>query len=485
MSVTAAEKNRDALATILGDTALAAIVGGLRVGVMSDSSSNSRPGLLTAEALGDVLGRLWPAIDSQGPLSETVLRAAVEASASGNKPLQARESWAPPYDVVVILGQGPAPDDGRYVRIGADGWTVFTGAASRFGDSSIPVGPAFAAGLAGAEALKLAFSTQLQGRSTPLIDAEIDLTNFGRPTASTAPNGLLLPRTHVFGVGAVTHGLLWLLERWPGEVSGELLLIDPDSYDVSNGQRYAGMRRDSTGPKVHVKEEILRARFPLLNVSGFEIDGDSYFDQYEQMPRVLLAISGVDSKEMRRHIALKLPRRVINMWTEGSGVGAARFGGGDGWPCMMCKYPEPKEAALDDVTRISRASGLSPWRVHGLLGTGAKLTPQDADRIARHCRLSAQSILGKSIHSVMHEICATAAIPVAGGKRNADVPLAFSSLLSGVAGFINLVQEVSGFSTLPFDWSYDVLDRPHPNCASGSGPEPGCMLCSGGYPSII
>jgi hypothetical protein len=73
-------------------------------------------------------------------------------------------------------------------------------------------------------------------------------------------------------------------------------------------------------------------------------------------------------------------------------------------------------------------------------------------------------------------------VQIPGQSQNADVPFAFSSLLAGVAGFINLAQEISGFSPAPFDWSYDLLDRPHANTAAGTAPLPDCMLCGSGYP---
>lgn len=481
MPLTASEKNRQALIALFGNAALADKLQALRIGVISDASSFVASGKLVAEALGDVLGRLWVSIDAVGPLSDLVLKAAERAAASGNKPLTAHETWSPPYDAVVVLGQPPSGDIGPQIRVGADGWMLYAGPASRFSNSPVPVAPTFAAGLAGAEVFKTAFRMELSDTARPIGSVELNLLDFGRPTVAHFPSDIVLPRTHIFGVGAVTHGLLWVLERWPGKLSGELLLIDPDSYDGSNGQRYAGMTADYKGPKAEVKEQILRSRHAGIEVTGFEIDGDTYFDRYEPIPNVSLAVSGVDSKEMRRHIALKLPRRAVNMWTEGTWVGAARFGGGDGWPCLMCRYAEPREAALDDVTRISRASQLSPHRVRELLDGDSRLTPQDAAIVAQRLGGTSDKIAGQSIWSILHEICATGAIQMPGQEQRADVPFAFSSLLSGVAGFVNLIQELSGIQTRPFDWSYDVLERLHKNCATPASPDANCMLCGGAY----
>jgi hypothetical protein len=137
---------------------------------------------------------------------------------------------------------------------------------------------------------------------------------------------------HMFGVGAVTHGMLWVMERWPADISGDMYLIDQDAYGESNGQRYAGMRVDDIGfPKPGQATRRLRVRHPRLDVCPLDgVDMNRYFAESRPDCRVRLAVSGMDNPEHRRQLALKLPARVVNMWTEGDRLGAARFGIGDG-----------------------------------------------------------------------------------------------------------------------------------------------------------
>jgi hypothetical protein len=337
--------------------------------------------------------------------------------------------------------------------------------------------------LAGAEIFKLVFHTDLAKRAQLLNHLELDIWNFGRAAATAPPSNLMIPRTHLFGVGAVTHGLLWIIERWPGDVNGEeLLLIDHDSYDSSNGQRYAGMRVEFDGrSKAKEKETTLRAAHPGLKSTGIQIDGDAYFDNHERHPNVQLAVVGVDSKEMRRHVALKLPRRTVNMWTEQSYVGSARMGGGDGWPCLMCQYPEATESSLDEVARISKATTIPLHRVRELIDGSGVLSVQDADAIRRHFSMPPESVLGRTLNTVMHEMCSTGKLQLPGEAQAVDVPFAFASMLAGVAGFTNLVQELANFECDPFDWSFDVLNRLGPNFATQASPRPDCMLCAQGY----
>jgi len=80
-------------------------------------------------------------------------------------------------------------------------------------------------------------------------------------------------------------------------------------------------------------------KHPSVSVHPYSTDMNTFFERERPDCVIKLAIAGVDSAEHRRQLALKLPKRVVNMWTENDWVGAARFGFRDGWPCLYCAYP--------------------------------------------------------------------------------------------------------------------------------------------------
>ena len=477
---TAAEKNQQAFANLLGSAALASHLFNCRIAVHSDDGSNTPAGRLLAAALGDVLGRLWPQIDATGPLASALLPSATISAASANLPASIQERWSPPYDAVIAIASVPAGDAGPVVRIGADGWMVSAGRLARVGESLIPVGPAAAAALASAELFKHVFKSTLAERAnTWLEDFEWNVWNFGASANEPAVQELNIRHAHVFGVGAVTHGLLWVLERWPKPVTGELLLIDGDGYDVSNGQRYAGMRPGDEGClKVDRKAERLREIHSGLTVHPFPHSMNEYFDRFEPTPRVSLAVVGLDSGESRRQVALKLPRRAVNMWTDSDHLGSARHGGGDGWPCLMCAYPEVLHGLRDEPAVLAPQTGMEPARIRHLLDTGERLSQADAALVAARSGLAVELVSGKPLRSVLQQLCATGKLALPGAQNDVDVPFAFSSLLAGVAGFSNLAAELWGCETSPFRWTYNILKRPNPGLIEPAGPKANCALCA-------
>ncbi len=477
---TAIEKNVQAFSTLFGDPALANYLRDRRIGVFFGDNSDTVSGRLLTEALADTLARLWPRIDSSGPLADLFLSTARKTAQSGQLPIDLNDRWAPPYDSVVVIGSGTVRDAGPIVWIGADGWKVSFGTNSRLGDSPLPIGPAAAAAIAAAEVFKQVFESKLESHGiTPLGDGEWNLWNLGIDGSLPGEQNIVFPRTHVFGCGAVTHGLLWVLERWPTPVSGTILLIDHDVYDYTNGQRYVGMRpEDPSRIKVDALAERLQSSHPALKVLPFQQSMNDYFDFHEPIPSVTLAIVGLDSEESRRQAALKLPRRSINMWTDGHHLGSSRHGFRDGWPCLFCSYPEDISRQKDEVAIISSQTGLQPYRVRTLLDTGESLTPSDASLVVSKLGRPANEVTGKSLRTILQQLCATGHVKLSGKVGDTDVPFAFSSLLAGVVGFRNIVKELQSPSDPPTRWTYDILQRPNPGLVQPASPRDNCYLCS-------
>lgn len=477
----AMRKNQAAVVQATGDAALTGRLQSCRIGVWSDPTAARASGSLLAEALGDVLGRLWYNLDVSGPLAATCASAAQVAAASGRQPITVQERWAPPYDYVISIGGDAPPGSGPAQRIGASGWTVMAGAAAVVADDPNPVGPAAAAALAALETFKILFADGLRTRVRPLPATFIwSAWDYGAndPTPTVVP--IRLDDMHVFGVGAVTHGLLWVLNRWPTTVSGSLHLIDADMYDVSNGQRYIGMRPENIGLSKPVQAaERLMARHASLEVYPHPKDMNRYFDEDRPDCRVNLAIAGLDSPEGRRQLALKLPRRVVNMWTDHDHLGAARFGVADGWPCLFCAYGEDPTAPRDEAGQIYEQTGIQPARARELLNSAAPLDAMDVALLAqRYGQDKAQAYLGQPLRSVLGALCATGQIVVPGTQTVVDVPFGFSSFLSGIGGFVELAREVWGVSSPPGHWQLPVFAAPVSGNWSPRGPKQNCYLCA-------
>lgn len=382
-------------------------------------------------------------------------------------------------DLVPLLNN---PEIFLEIGIGASGWKVGFGSNAFVDDNPNPVGPATAACLAAVELFKNIFGEELGDRITSMpSDYEWSAWDYGLTTESHDISNIFFDDIFFIGVGAVTHGLIWLLERWPAPITGTIYLIDQDSYDESNGQRYVGMKTDDIGqPKSVQVAKRIELKHSSVSVYPYSTDMNAYFERESPDCVIKLAVAGVDSAEHRRQLALKLPNRVVNMWTENDWVGAARFGFRDGWPCLYCAYAMDKSAPLDETGEIVNQTGLQPIRVRELLFDGAGLNQVDIDIIKqRYNNPRLQTLLHKPIRSILGSLCATGHIALPGTKEDAaDVPYAFSSFLAGIGGFLELLHEIWEVQSTPGHWQFRVFSYPVSGNWSARGPKQSCYLCS-------
>ena len=437
---------------------------------------------MLAEALGDLLGRIWPNLDVSGPLARPFAESAGLAAASGRQAIALRETWDPPYAYTVTIGSGHAAANGPSLRVGASGWMAMAGEGAFVGDERNPVGPAAAAAFAAVEVFKTVFADALHDRVLvrPLPPSFAwSAWDYGQGTPAPPPAALRLDDVHVFGTGAVTHALVWVLARWPAPVTGRVALIDPDRYDESNGQRYIGMRAEDVGAsKAEQVAARLRARHPGLSVLAYVQDMNAYLDEHNPACRLALAVAGLDSPEARRQVALKLPQRVVNMWTDAEHVGASRFGG-DAWPCLFCAYPEPAPGAYDEVVHVHQQLGLHPGRVRDLLSSAAPLEADDIAVLAqRRGPAEASLYLGRPLRSVLGSLCASGQLTLPAAQAAVSVPFAFASFLAGIGGFVELAREVLAAPCLPGHWQLPVFAAPGPGTWQPRRPREGCYLCA-------
>lgn len=476
---TAQDKNRQAFVSLLGSEALADKLVQTRLAVRLPDSNTPAGAQLLAEVLADALGRLWPNIDFHGAKAEQAMVTAKAAAESGDAPTDGiRVGWAPPYDFVIGVGTDPGTEHGNALQVGADGWTVQLGSGAYCRDDTNPVGPAFAASLAAAQAFVVCFGDALEGFGVnPLRAWQTDLrVLFDAPNLTVQP--LDVAQTHVFGVGAVSHSLLWLLERWPEPVSGYLALVDRDRYGSGNGQRYAFMHHKDKGHlKVTRMAERLRSKHPL-RVTPHDQDLNTYCATRGYDQPLYRAIAGLDSEEARRHVALKLPQRTINMWTSGMHVGAGQYVPGDGRGCLACAYPEPVEKVMDEVAEIYAKTQLRPDIVRDLLDSARGLTAEEAQLVAQKFGLAPDRVAGEPLRSVLPMLCATAHVPMAADKSMADVPFAFSSLFAGIAGFMMLLRDVQLAESVSDGWSQHVLKAPSSRMLQPQSEHELCVRCA-------
>lgn len=436
------EKNRQALKALFGSDVLADRLTAVRIGVIFSPEVASAA--LLGDYLADVLARLWPNIEFSGVFADRTAKVAHAAARAGGATGDGiRIAWAPPYDVVVAVGFDCPAQANHLLRIGANGWNAALGAGATCGDDSNPVGPAYAAALAGAQVFRRIFAPELANMGAPpMEDWAGDVRDLSGATG-LAVGPISLSDTHFFGVGAVTHGLVSVLEKWPGGVEGEVDLVDQDRYGPSNAQRYAGMQSENIEEfKVEVVKGRLQTAHPRLRVRPHPVDANTYCAARGYDPVPSRAVVGLDSAEARRQVAFKLPHRTINMWTGGERAGASRYVPVGQCACLACSYLEDTGTPLDEVAHLHRQTGLRPDKIRSLLG-GRPLTEGEAEEIAKRWNTDWRLLVGQPLRSALPILCATGKLQLGPQAEAADVPFAFASLFAGVAGFMMLIKDLN------------------------------------------
>lgn len=482
--MSARQKNRQALEALFGNAALADRLASCRIAVVSNQASRSAR--LLGEVLADCLARLWPNIDFLGAQSDRLVAVARAAAHSGGSPqdgLLAR--WAPPYDAVIAI-DCPVPGDAgtKGMRAAACGWIAYLGPAGACSDDPNPVGPAFAAALAAAQLFRQFFAQELADLEPDVIeDGIFDVREVcGRPDLVEVP--LDFKDTVSFGCGAVTHGMVWMIENWHLPAVGAIALVDSDPYGDSNGQRYAFMA-PIVGKvmKVDALKARLRSRHPTLDVTAHPLAMNDFCRERGFEQPIQVAVTGLDSPEARRQAALKSPTTSINMWTDGHRAGASRYAPDGVAACLACDYLENVDAVQDETALVQAETGLQPFEVRALLGSPTPLNSEQARVIGCHRRVDPEQFIGQPLGSVLPYLrqCSVTPIQLPGEPVATDVPFAFSSLLAGIAGFMMLLanqQRAEG----SVGWSQHLFKRPTRHMRSERYRRKACVHCELAFP---
>ena len=415
---------------------------GVRVAIaFGEEAATSRDGRELLDLSVRLVARLYPSLTfATVPAGESFADELMTLARNINPNIEAFMTGTP--DVALAVGMDAPPVDAPTVfYAGCDGWVGHVGTKGPYQTSDLgnPYGAGFAACLAVANLFRFLF---IPG-GTGLLDDDItfppDAASFPSLTAATLTDPLVL-----VGAGAVGNSAAWALARTP--LAGEIYLVDPQTIELSNLQRYVlCARNDEGGVKVEVAAEVFEGALQPLPHRGtwasfLEANGYNW-------ERVLVAL---DSAPDRRAVQASLPRWIVNAWTQDGdlGVSSHAFLGPDA--CLACLYLPTHEVASEDqvIAEGLRIPGLQT-QVRDLLATGQGVDRGICDAIATACEIPAAKLepyVGGSIRDLwVKGVCGGGIIPlgdVGTIPRELHVPLAFQSALAGVLLAAEAVRDV-------------------------------------------
>lgn len=412
----------------LDEQRLAAALDDTVIGISVGQSLETDEGLAAADMLVRLLARLYPRIALRSSRRSARLTQLHELATRIN-PLV--ELSGDPTIEVILGDQRLSRSKARRIYVGSNGWQAEISAdrVLTCGSTNIPFGAGLAACLAAANVFRLAF----------LPDPKQD----GDSKFSALPSGELRGSEHelsgalgdvvLVGAGAIGNGAAWALSRV--SMSGRLRIVDHESVDLGNLQRYVLAERKDEGA---VKAQLLSKYFQgPLEADGIPLDLAEFLDREGHAHEAMLL--ALDSAKDRRAAQASLPRWVANAWTQPGDLGLSTHDFLNG-ACVSCLYL-PAKALRNEDEIIAEAFGVPEQLmvVRGLLHSGAGTPAALLDAVAAARGIDLAKLLafeGRPLRALYIEgFCGGAVIPlgqVGTPRAEVHVPLAHQSAMAGV-----------------------------------------------------
>ena len=438
----------------LDEQRLETVLSDLCIGVTIGPDADGCEARASIDLLTRLLARLYPSIvvhDERVDVDEDDVNALAQRinpriDLSGRPILQ-----------IVIGSPQVTQSASRTVFVGSNGWLakLSTRVPQECGDTNNPYGAGLAACLAAADIFRSIFLTDTE------LDGDFE---FDFPTIAGCANNLGNIRGHVgnivlAGAGAIGNAAAWALART--DVSGLIEIIDHESVDLGNLQRYAlAERNDENKPKA----DLLAGKFiGMLPARAQNCSLADFLQKRRHKTDTLLL--ALDSARDRRAAQASLPRRIANAWTQPGDLGISVHDFLDG-ACVNCLYLPNSEMKNEDQI-IAESFGVSEDRlmqIRVLLHENAGAPRDLLEAIATSRDIPLDKLLAfenRPLRQLYREgFCGGAVISLAEvGTPASDVhvPLAHQSAMAGVLLAGTAVQMVMGNGGTSAVARYDVL----------------------------
>jgi hypothetical protein len=267
------------------------------------------------------------------------------------------------------------------------------------------------------------------------LDQTIDMSMLSyaqddRPESSL-PDFCDLGDAYLVGLGAIGNGAIWALARIPN-LSGTLHLVDHETVDLSNLQRYVmAVQTDIARPKVELARRLLKHTALRLHAHPERWVTHVGSRRRRFFERVAVAL---DSAEDRISLQASLPKWIVNAWTQELDLGISRHGFGDDKACLACLYL-PAGTIKNEDDKVAEELRMPEARqaIRTLLQTNQGVSDQFVQRVATAFSVPYQaleSFVGQPLRSFHQQaVCGGMMIRLTGASNSgtAIVPMAFQS----------------------------------------------------------
>jgi hypothetical protein len=389
-----------------------------------------------SELLVNLLSRLYPVLALTGPAE--ICNNLSDIARSINPEIEIIGDPAGRSTVSVFIGADVSTENG--FAASASGWVARIGSPTKAFKNG-PENP-YSSGAAAALAAWRVFDVVVRQKElSALQDVSLSLIDF---TAESGSADNLPPvdvgPVAVVGIGAVGNPAIWAWKRHSGMI-GHLHLVDPESVDLSNLQRYI-LPQCSDINKVKVQLAAAELEGTGLSVTAWKNFLHEFADEFpsiDTLPTICVSVDNVDDRRIAQGL---LPRMVINGWTSDSGLGASwhRFTGENA--CLGCLY-HPFKPTLSQTEMAANSLGIEHRHLAELWVRQTPLSPEDVAVVEAHLHLPGRLLdwVGKRVQEIYSGvICGQIGLELPDLDHVATVPLGHQSVLAGILMAAELVK---------------------------------------------
>ena len=332
------------------------------------------------------------------------------------------------------------------IYISCNGWEAYSGyemVEIKAEDSIInPIGASLSSAFGAAEIFKCILKEELESANKKLTFKNIKFSAFTYASSINSKNPVLpdqmdIRDTILVGAGAVGMAFIAVLKHL--NISGNLTIIDHDTIDISNLDRYIGVYSGNINSKKTAVAKTTLSHLHSLNV----IEINSKYQQYiESFGRVIdLAICTVDNDETRQELQCDLPRILLNGVTGQSTFSVSRHDFMNNG-CLGCLYPIEKNKFVNEE-KYSHALGIAVGDFTKRYENNIPLTQTDIERLIKYInnqKINIEMKVGMTLRDFLadHEICGRLNIP---GDSQIHGTIGFVSAIPGILLAAELIKE--------------------------------------------
>ncbi|MBR0687828.1 E2 ligase fold family C protein [Bradyrhizobium manausense] len=404
-------------------------------------AATSAEGLASLDMAARLIARLYPRVRVLTLGGEDALAdELIELMRTINPNLEVVSEIGAEIHVAVVAG-GTKLEADATIYMGSDRWIarISTLTPVRSGGSPNPFAAGAAACIAMANVFRAVFARWI---AKPSLDTDVRFSLLNFEMGDRAANDDLhagpdLGLVQLVGVGAIGNAFVWSMSRLRG-VKGELHLIDHETVELTNLQRYLlTAMTDVDASKVALAASVLEDCG--IEAQTFAMTWAGYVQRmgHHRFDRVAVAL---DTVRDRVQVQSSLPRRVYNAWTQAGDLGISRHGFDDKEACLACLYlPTGKRRNEDEIVaeELGFRTQEQILRVRSMLHLGMPVGEQFVREIAANIGTNLEALLPFADLPLrafrQKAICGNAVMRAADGAGpELEVPMAFQSALAGV-----------------------------------------------------